>query len=65
MAVTDSRVRLRPDIEALELRRAGINLKPGRPDLVLGANLRTTNLQVYALGDAAGSVSHTFARSAC
>jgi pyruvate/2-oxoglutarate dehydrogenase complex dihydrolipoamide dehydrogenase (E3) component len=47
-----------PNLDGLDLDKAGIRFEKGRAGrLHLGANLRTSNSKVYAVGDVAGSQS--------
>ncbi|MDR3472893.1 MAG: NAD(P)/FAD-dependent oxidoreductase [Devosia sp.] len=51
-----------PNLDGLDLAKAGIRRrKKGTPFLALKPNLRTSNPQVYAIGDAAGGAQHTHA----
>jgi pyruvate/2-oxoglutarate dehydrogenase complex dihydrolipoamide dehydrogenase (E3) component len=47
----------RPEFGGLDLAKAGVELKDGRP--VLDRGLRTTNRRIYAAGDAAGGLQFT------
>lgn len=47
----------KPNIGALDLEKAGI--KHNRPGITVGANLKTSNRRVYAIGDVAGGLQFT------
>ena len=51
-----------PDVEALDLAKAGIKRRQkGAPYLLLRRDMRTSNPRIYAIGDAAGGAQHTHA----